>query len=52
MLKPRRIFTLMRHLTEIQDEINWSGTEESRLTRVLKAAQNKRFCVKGRKLVQ
>jgi hypothetical protein len=49
-VKARRIFTLMRHLTEIQDEINWSGTEVQ-IERVLKAAQN-RFCVKGRKLVQ
>jgi hypothetical protein len=47
--KARRVFTLMKHLTEIQDEINWNGTEEQ-ITRVLTAA-NKRFCIKGRKLV-
>jgi hypothetical protein len=47
--KARRVFTFMKHLTEVQDELNWTGTEES-IEKSLSAA-NKRFCVKGRKVV-
>jgi hypothetical protein len=48
--KGRRVFTFMKHLTEIQDELGWRGNE-AQITKVLDAAQS-RFFVKKQKLVE
>lgn len=48
--KGRRVFTLMKHLTEIQDELGWRGNE-AQIAKVLDGAQT-RFLVKKQKLVE